>query len=274
METGKTKEGVIGLSYPMLNRGNHTPWSIKMRVYMLAQGVWSVVESADPKAVVEEKKDNMALDANYQGAERVKKAKIQTLKAEFESLSMKETEALDDFCMKLNGLVTTIRALGEEIQEAYVVKKLLRAVPSKFLQIASTIEQFENLETMTVEETIGFLKAREERLRGQSDASGGQLLLTAEEWSKKEKDDTKLLLTSEEWLKRRGKSGVEGHTSPKGRNNRVVVRGVRGKSKVRYFNCLGYGHYAVECKKPCKRQQKEEANLAQMQDDEPALLVT
>lgn len=78
-------------------------------------------------------------------------------------------------------MVTTIRALGEEIQEAYVVKKLLRAVPSKFLQIVSTIEQFSNLETMFVEETIGSLKAHEERIKGKSDAGGGQQLLTAEE---------------------------------------------------------------------------------------------
>lgn len=49
------------------------------------------------------------------GAERVKKAKIQTLKVEFESLNMKNNESLDDFCMKLSGLVTTIRTLEEEI---------------------------------------------------------------------------------------------------------------------------------------------------------------
>lgn len=50
-------------------------------------------------------------------ADKVKKAKVQTLKAEFESLSMKETEQLDDFCMKLNGLVTNIRALGEKLKK-------------------------------------------------------------------------------------------------------------------------------------------------------------
>lgn len=76
--------------------------------------------------------------------------------------------------MRLNGLVTNIRALGENIEEPYVVKKLLRAVPSKFLQIASTIEQFGNLKTMTVEETVGSLKAHEERLKGQVENSGGQ----------------------------------------------------------------------------------------------------
>lgn len=74
-----------------------------------------------------------------QGVERVKKAKVQTLKAKFESMIMKDADSTDNFCIKLNGLVTNISALGEEIVESYVVKKLLRAVPSKFLQIASTI---------------------------------------------------------------------------------------------------------------------------------------
>ena len=106
-----------------------------------------------------------ALKTMCQGADRVKKAKVQTLKTEFESLSMKSNEQLDDFCLRLNGLVTNIRALGEEMKESYVVKKLLRAVPAKFLQIASTLEQFADLEKLSVEETVGSLKAHEERIK-------------------------------------------------------------------------------------------------------------
>lgn len=68
--------------------------------------------------------------------------------------------------MKLNGLVTNIRALEEKIEETYVVKKMLRDVPTKFLKIASTTEQFGNLETMSIEETVGSLEAHEERMRG------------------------------------------------------------------------------------------------------------
>lgn len=78
------------------------------------------------------------------------------------------------------------------------MKKLLRAVPAKFLQIASTIEQFGNLETMSVEETIGSLREHEERIKGPGDTSGGQLLLTEEEWQKRDKEEGKLLLTREE----------------------------------------------------------------------------
>lgn len=58
----------------------------------------------------------------------MKKARIQTLKSEFESLNKKNNESLDDFTMNLNGLVTNIRVLGEDIKESYVVKKSLRAV--------------------------------------------------------------------------------------------------------------------------------------------------
>lgn len=126
-----------------------------------------------------------AIKTLCQGAEKVKKARIQTLKSEFEALSMKDSEQLDDFFMKLNGVVTNIHALGEEMQESYVVKKLLRAVPTRFLQIASTIEQFGNLETMTVEEAIGSLKAHDERIKGKGDSTESQLMLTEEEWKRR-----------------------------------------------------------------------------------------
>ena len=80
------------------------------------------------------------------GADRVKKARIQTLKAEFEFLIMKDTELIDDLYIKLNGIVTNVRALGEPVENAYMMKKLLRVVPEKFLQITLTIEQFGNLD--------------------------------------------------------------------------------------------------------------------------------
>lgn len=301
MAESSKKEGQIGITYPMLTKTNYTVWAMKIRVFMQAHGVWEAVEPKDPKAVVEDKVDKRALAMIYQsipedllltlaerktakeawdaiktvslGADKVKKAKAQTLKSEFESLNMKDSEQLDDFCMKLNGLVARIRALGETIGEEYVVKKLLRAVPTKFLQIASAIEQFGNLETMSVEEVIGSLKAHEERLSGQSDSKEGQqLLLTEEEWSKRENSGGKLLLTREEWLKRSNKEGQVG-SDYRERNNQGG-RGRFDRSKIKCFNCGAYGHFQSECRKPKKdRMQRGEANLTQTYDEEPALLV-
>lgn len=201
-----------------------------------------------------------------QGADRVKKARIQTLKAEFESMTMKENEIIDYFSMNLNGLVTNIKALGENISEAYVVKKLLRAVPAKFLQITSTLEQFGDLETMTIEEAVGSLKAHEERVKGKVETNQSQLLLTEEEWNKRENEDGKLLLTREEWMKRHNKGGLDGASTFKNRG--------RDKSKVRCYNCQIYGHYAADYRKPRRvKESRQEANMAQVEDDEPALLL-
>ncbi|KAK1400343.1 CCHC-type domain-containing protein [Heracleum sosnowskyi] len=295
MNVGKGK-GSMGLSYPMLTKTNYTVWSMKMKVLMQAHGVWEAVEQSDPKAVVvDERVDKVAMAMIYQsvpeeillslsekkqakevwealktmcqGANRAKVAKIQTLKAEFEALTMKDTELLDDFSLKLVGLVTNIRVLGEEVKEDYVVKKLLRAVPSKFLQIASTIEQFGNLEEMMLEEAIGSLKAHEERLKGTTEVTDSQVLLTEEEWRKRENSDSKLLLTREEWQKRMNRGGNEGGSNTGGRNG-------RDKSRIRCYNCHIYGHYAAECRKPKREKEaRQEALMARTEEEEPALLL-
>lgn len=313
-QMSKSKDGSIGLSYPMLARSNYTAWSIKMRVFMQAQGVWEAVESSDPKTVVEAKMDNVALAAIYQGipedvllsiaekktakeaweaikvmcmgAERVKTAKVQTLKAEFEALNMKDSDNLDDFCMKLNGIVTNIRVLGEKMDETYVVKKLLRAVPSKFLQIASTIEQFGDMETMTVDETVGRLRAHEERMKGQSEGAGSQLLLTQEEWMKRSNKGGQTGNQSHKTrggsvFRGRGRGYTRGGGAGRGQQHRSDTNknNTTSRSHIKCFNCNIYGHYAADCRKPRRdkdrqKDQTPEVNLTQTQDDEPTLLFT
>lgn len=51
----------------MLARNNYTIWSLKMKVFIQAQGVWEAVELDDPKAAVSVKMDKVALAAIYQG---------------------------------------------------------------------------------------------------------------------------------------------------------------------------------------------------------------
>lgn len=62
-----------------------------------------------------------------------KKTAKETWESEFEALNMKDIDRLDDFCMKLNGIISNIRILGEEMGVSCVVKRLLRAVPDRSL---------------------------------------------------------------------------------------------------------------------------------------------
>lgn len=90
------------------------------------------------------------LKTMYVDAERIKRAKVQTLISEFELLLMKKTESIDDFAMKLTTNVNRIRGLGNKMDESTIIKKFLRAVPPKFLRIVSTIEQFGDMKMMTM----------------------------------------------------------------------------------------------------------------------------
>lgn len=122
---------------------------------------------------------------------------------------MMETDKIDDFCMKLSGIMINIRVVGETMEESSVVRKILCVVPDKFLQIASNIEQFGDMKEMMIEEVVGQLKAHEERMKDKPENAGGQLLLTQEEWDKR---SNKGVATS---VQRGGRSRGRGRSCPR-----------------------------------------------------------
>ncbi|KAL8106746.1 hypothetical protein AgCh_023492 [Apium graveolens] len=168
---------------------------------------------------------------------------------------MKEIKTLDEFCLRLSGSVTNMRILGETVEESYIVKKLLRAMPAHFLQITSAMEQFGKIDKMSLEETIGSLKAYEERTSSNRESY------------------------REEWLQRSNKGATDGNQFGRNRSGGGFAgtggRFNRDKSRVKCFICHGYGHFAATYKRPKgEKEPKSEANLMQVQDDEPTLLST
>ena len=55
----------------------------------------------------------------------MKNAKFPTLREEIESLITKEIGQVNDFCMKLSGIVINIRVLRETMEEWSEVRKIL-----------------------------------------------------------------------------------------------------------------------------------------------------
>ena len=79
---------------------------------------------------------------------------------------MGDLESIDEYSGKLTIILNKLRGLGNTVDDIQVVKKLLRSTSAKFLQITSTIEEFSDLKTKSVDEIIGSLEAHEERLQG------------------------------------------------------------------------------------------------------------
>nr|GEV41775.1 zinc finger, CCHC-type [Tanacetum cinerariifolium] len=177
---------------PMLKGANYTTWAIRMQVILESIGLWEMIE---PKLTTEAdtKKDKTTIAYIYQslpeeqllliskyktakevwdalkkrhvGENRVQQAKQQTLKSEFEMLQMEENESIDSFVTRLTGIINKAASVGLAYEDSTLVRKLLNAVPDRFLQIVASIEQYSDLDTMSLDEAIGRLKTFEERLK-------------------------------------------------------------------------------------------------------------
>ncbi|KAL4304119.1 hypothetical protein GQ457_10G006780 [Hibiscus cannabinus] len=304
--------GGVPILYPMLTPLNYTVWAIKTEAVLDAQGVWEAVEPAEGTQV-DAKKDKKArayilqcipedillqivknktakeiwesIKTRYLGSERVKKARVQTLKSEFDALRMTETDTIDEFAGKLSAMTSKFSTLGVALEDSSLVKKLLDSVPDKYFPIVPGIEQFHDLETMPFEEAIGRMKAYEERIARRcvnTNNTEGQLLLTHAEWKARQKrnnGDNSLGNKGRgsndhyrgKWRGRgRGRGrGTSRHNSAGGTYN--TGSGTRDKSHIRCFACDKMGHYASECR---SKGRDDEAHLTCATDEEPALMMT
>ncbi|XP_021629573.1 uncharacterized protein LOC110627531 [Manihot esculenta] len=172
-----------------------------------------------------------ALKVMNLGAERVKEVRAQALRWELESMKMEDGESVDEFTEKISTVVNKLRALSERVDETYVVKKMLHLVSSKYLQIASTIEKFENLSVKTIKEVTGSLKAHEERLQSYDSRGDEYVLLTKGEWKARAEslrsNEKRPQDMSRGWGRGRGRGRERG----RGRGGRDRGRGPHGTGR-------------------------------------------
>ena len=70
-----------------------------------------------------------------------------------------------DYFGKISWIVVEMRGLREKIADREVAAKLLRSVARKFDSITSLIEQFQDVDNLTVDEVLGSLKIHEDKLK-------------------------------------------------------------------------------------------------------------
>ena len=81
------------------------------------------------------------LNTTYEGTKKVKDTKFQMLTTRFEELKMGDNESFDSFYGKLNEIVIAKLNLGKKIEDAKVVRKILRSLPKSFHPKVTTIEE-------------------------------------------------------------------------------------------------------------------------------------
>lgn len=264
-------ELLASLPWPMLTKSNYVTWEVVMKVYLEAHGLWDAIDGANAPA--DPATDRLALAAIHRrvtkstllkiarnktakeawqalrtmhlGTEPVMRARARALARELESVRMKGPEPVDDFVARVTALVFDIRAHGGEVEESHIVRRILRGVrvSPEFFDIAVVIEVLCDLESMTVDDLVGRLKAYEIRMRDR--------LMTRSEWEAEMKRRGEEGCGGGGFGRRRGRRRRGGDAE---RSNDLAGKKDRkfDKSKVRCYSCRDYGHFASECSKSKK----------------------
>jgi hypothetical protein len=87
--------------------------------------------------------------------ERVREAKAQTCRQDFDRLCFKDVESVKEFSLRLSTIANDLATHGDPVDEHKVVKKFLRVVPPKFWQMASAIASLLDRKHMSIEELTG-----------------------------------------------------------------------------------------------------------------------
>jgi hypothetical protein len=111
-----------------------------------------------------------ALKTMSLGVARVRDARAGTLAKEFAAIRFKEGDTVDDFAIRLTGMVSQLALLGRVVAEGDSV------LPRRYGQIALSIETLVDLDTLSIDELVGSLKAAEERYALDHDITARQIL--------------------------------------------------------------------------------------------------
>ncbi|KAM0029839.1 putative RNA-directed DNA polymerase [Helianthus debilis subsp. tardiflorus] len=249
---------------PVFKGEGYEFWSIRVKTVLRSQELWDLVsrgfseEDNDAARLREnQKKDARALaliqqavhdsifsriaaaktaknawdvlQTEYQGDSKVKTVKLQGLRREFETLQMKEDEAVADFLSKVMRIVNQKRAYGDDVTDQHVVEKVLRSLPTKWDHVVTAIEESKDLSILSFDQLMGSLQSHEARVNRSIEPVEEERVFQA-----KESDSS--------FGRGRGRFFGRG-----GRGRGRGRLGGRGRNGIQCFNCNKFGHVRSEC---------------------------
>ncbi|GJW82981.1 ribonuclease H-like domain, reverse transcriptase, RNA-dependent DNA polymerase [Tanacetum coccineum] len=270
--TGKKNKEIgsaTSFQCPMLNNSNFNILAIRMQVILEANDLWEVVEP-QPTTQIENKADKTAIAFIFQALPEdqiLQIVKHKYAKTVWDALKTRHVRE-----NRISSITSRATNVGLTFEDATLVQKLLTAVPDRFLHIVASIEQYSNLDNMSLDESIRRLKTFEERLKCKKERqpdSQERLMFSQHDSQGK---------TFRAQGNYKGKSNQENNYRSDKKNRESSQNNfkkdkrkfVRNLSKTRCYKCKKLGHYARNCTQ--KNPEEDQSNLIE-EDLEPTLLM-
>ncbi|XP_057747692.1 uncharacterized protein LOC130966885 [Arachis stenosperma] len=172
-----------------------------MSTHLKAQNLWNFIEPGMQEGAdtVQQRRDQLALSQihqgvdytvfgkianaksakeawnmlklSYKGIDKVQKAKLQSLRREYERYEMSSSKTVEKYFTRVTDLVNKMRVYGEDMLDSKVVEKILRTMPMKYDYVVTTILESHNMDTMMIAELQGTMESHISRILKKSEKS-------------------------------------------------------------------------------------------------------
>ncbi|XP_071702890.1 uncharacterized protein [Rutidosis leptorrhynchoides] len=119
------------------------------------------------KTITQKKTSKQIWDAmkmKCQGNARVKRAQLQRLRRDYETLGMKSGESVTAYFGRIMVVANDMRNCGEDMPDVKIVEKILRTLTENFIPVVCSIEESKDLDTLSVDELQSSLLVHEQKL--------------------------------------------------------------------------------------------------------------
>lgn len=184
---------------------------------------------------------------------KMKRAQLQALRAEFETLHMQNSELVTEYFSRAMAIANKMRINGEKLEDVTIIEKIL-CITAKFNYIVCSIEESKDIDTLSIDELQSSLLVHEQKLNQQDKEELALKTTTFSNGADHEKGKWK----GKHWHHKteKIKSG-----DSQGKEKR------RDKSQVKCHRCHRYGHYRSECRTNLNKNYGRRSNFAETKED-------
>ncbi|XP_075634654.1 uncharacterized protein LOC142607088 [Castanea sativa] len=108
-----------------------------------------------------------SMKKKYEGIAKAKRAQLQALRGDFETLHMKSGESVSDYFSRTMSIANKMRIHGDKMADATIIEKILRSMTTKFNYVVCSIKESKDTDSMSIDELQSSLLVHEQKMNRQ-----------------------------------------------------------------------------------------------------------